>query len=434
MRMRTRFLSLLLVTCSWPAFGNAFAKENTRQPEKPAQLQLIATAQISVDAADRSGTGNTLTDQLNKTDETSSKLTFRNDQLGGISAIAWSGEDDLYWFLPDRGPLDGAVDWSCRVQKFRVSMDSDSAEMKTELIATVMLKDQNGQPFTGLATAFVSSESHPARLDPEGIRVLANGNLVISDEYGPRIIEFTPSGEFVRELKVPPHLLISKPGISKKDENPKNTTGRATNRGMEGLSINAEGNMLVGLMQSPLLQDSFRKTMQDKPKGLNCRMPCMDFNGSLQKEHLYHLDSNSNKLNEILCCGPERFLVIERDGEIGDEAKFKKVMLISTQDATNIASVKTLPEKEIPVGVRPVSKTVLIDLLDPRWNLAGKSMPEKIESLAFGPDVDSQNRLLLVASDNDFESDTQLYAFAVPKVLLNGSLDHSSVENKAAAN
>ena len=62
-------------------------------------------------------------------------------------------------------------------------------------------------------------------------------------------------------------------------------------------------------------------------------------------------------------------------------------------------------------------KEVLIDLLDPSLGLAGSEMPEKIEGLAFGPDIDNQRRLLLVVSDNDFvpEQKTMVYAFAIPK-------------------
>ena len=68
----------------------------------------------------------------------------------------------------------------------------------------------------------------------------------------------------------------------------------------------------------------------------------------------------------------------------------------------------------------PVRKRVLIDLLDEQWGLAGDAMPEKIEGLAFGPNLDADHRLLLVASDNDFvpEQATMIYAFVVPRSLL----------------
>lgn len=407
------------------AFANKVSvsgEENTGS----SGIELIGVHEFAGDSNDLSGLDQplvTVVENISESNDESPAMDgFRGNQFGGISAVAWTGDSDTYWFLPDRGPLDGAVDWSCRVHKIRITVNADdSAEpLSHEFLETVMLKDELSRPFTGLASAFRKTSQRSRRFDPEGIRVLSNGNLIVSDEYGPRLIEFTTSGDFVKELKAPSHLLIDSPGVSKPAENPKNSTGRQTNRGMEGLALTVDGNSLVGLMQSPLLQDSFRKDINAKPKGLNCRMPLMDMRGELEKELLYHLDDNGNKLNEILNCGPDRYLVIERDGEPGEDAEYKKVMLVSTANASDISGIETLPQKEIPAGVNPVSKSVLIDLLDPKWNLSGDSMPEKIESLAFGPDIDAGHRLLLVASDNDFEpkNATLVYAFSVPKTLL----------------
>jgi len=224
----------------------------------------------------------------------------------------------------------------------------------------------------------------------------------------------------VKELEIPTRFLVSNPDVSKSTENPKNETGRATNRGMEGLAISDDGESLFGLMQSPLLQDSFRETMDQTPIGLNCRLPSFDAESSFGKEFVYHLDNESNKLNEILSCGRHQFVVIERDGLAGEEAGFKKLMLISKEFASDVSSVDELPPKELPGEIQPVAKTVLVDLLDDRWGLSGEKMPEKIEGLAFGPDIDDRHRLLLVASDNDFvpDQETVIYAFAVPNRVL----------------
>lgn len=400
--------------------------DSTAAENENTGIELIAVHEFAGDESDMSGLDQPLATLIKGTSESVEEFPtldgFRNNQFGGISAIAWTGEGDTYWFLPDRGPLDGAVDWSCRVHKIRLTVNAADATqpLRREFLETVMLKDELGRPFTGLAAAFHETAERPGRFDPEGIRVLNNGNLLVSDEYGPRLIEFKTSGEFVRELNVPSHLLIVSPGVSKPDENPKNTSGRQTNRGMEGLALSDDGRSIIGLMQSPLLQDCFRKDINSKPKGLNCRMPVMNVRGELDRELLYHLDANGNKLNEILNCGAGRYLVIERDGEVGDEAKFKKLMLVSTENASDISGISSLPQQEIPPRVEPVSKTVLIDLLDPQWKLAGAAMPEKIECLAFGPDLDDDHRLLLVASDNDFEpkNATLVYAFKVPKTAL----------------
>ena len=394
---------------------------------KPA-VQLIGIGTIDGSAKDGSGLNEELVPVAGTSDdEIPAGRKFYNDMFGGISAIAWTGDDDFYWMLPDRGPLDGAVDWTCRVEKVRIKIDvNGQTPVEIVPVETVMLKKRNGIPFTGLASAYQATETHSRRLDPEGIRVGRNGNLFISDEYGPRIIEFTVAGEFVRELNVAERYLISNPGVSKTTENPLNKSGRSTNRGMEGLAIADDGEHLVGLMQSPLLQDSYRSTPTDFPDGINCRMPVMDTTGDCICEYLYQLDNPKNKLNEILNCDKDQFVVIERDGKIGEAAKFKKLMLVSSAHATNIQDVDQLPHFRVPAGTLPMHKEVLIDLLDPSFGLAGADIPEKIEGLAFGPDIDNQHRLLLVVSDNDFvpEQKTVVYAFAIPK----GKL--ISVENR----
>ena len=390
--------------------------------ENSSPIRLLGVGAIGGDAHDLSGLNQTLVPtEGTSSDEIPDGRTFSNDMFGGISAIAWTGVEDIYWMLPDRGPLDGAVDWTCRVQKVRVIVDLEGASrIETELLDTVLLRDHRGIPFTGIASAYESTDSRTRRLDPEGIRVGKNGNLFVSDEYGPRVIEFTASGQFVQELQVPTRFLVSNPDVSKSTENPKNEIGRATNRGMEGLAISGDGQQLFGLMQSPLLQDSFRETLDQKPTGLNCRLPSFDAQSQFGKEFVYHLDSESNKLNELLSCGRHQFVVIERDGEAGANAGFKKLMLISKEFASDVSSVAQLPRKDLPAGIKPVAKTVLVDLLDDQWGLSGEKMPEKIEGLAFGPDVDDQHRLLLVASDNDFvpEQETVIYAFAVPHRIL----------------
>ncbi len=412
---------LLAITFVFEAEVNAVPVENSIGRE----VSLVGVGAISGDAKDLSGLNQTLTPAAGTSnDEVSPDTLFTNNMLGGISAIAWTGEEDLYWCLPDRGPLDGAVNWNCRIHKIRITASSPNrqlgnrqAQVKTQLVSTVLLRDKQGNPFTGLASAFQATAKSARRLDPEGVRVGSNGNLFISDEYGPRLIEFTPNGQMVRELKMPGHLTAAKPGVSYATENPHNVSGRPSNRGMEGLAISPDRKHLFGLMQSPLLQDSFRQKLTDRPSGICCRIPVFETSGTFCNEYFYPLDDCSNGLNEIIAYDEDRFITIERDGKAGVEAQCKKLMLISLSNASNILGVEKLPPNELPKAFREVQKEVLVDLLDPKWNLAGQQMPEKIEGLAFGPNFPNGDRLLLVASDNDFisESPTEFFMFRVPK-------------------
>lgn len=354
-----------------------------------------------------------------------------HDVFGGISALEHvSG--DLYWALADRGPKDGAIDWACRVHLVRIPLfdrDADSISVSTEPVSierTVMLG--NGRDFFhGFAERFEAGDGQLERLDPEGIRIASSNsnagscssNFYLSDEYGPHLLEFTSAGSLVRRFDLPNRYKIANPGITKQEENAANESGRQGNRGIEGLAISQDGTKLFGIFQSPLLQDSTRHTngKQKKPKGKNCRLMELTVSDQSIREYLYPLQNSSNKLNEILTIEDGRFLVIERDGKPGKAAEFKKLMLVELSGASDISEIATLPAYEIPPSIEAVSKTEFLDLLDPQFGLAGGKMPEKLESLAFGPDLPDGRKLLLVVSDNDFETSesTWIYCFAIPQ-------------------
>ena len=240
---KTKMMSIVAVLCLGFVFTNicqAIEKPLLKDDKSnKLAVQLIGVGTIAGTAKD----GSELHEELvpaagTSDDEIPSGRKFYNDMFGGISAIAWTGTDDFYWMLPDRGPLDGAVDWACRVEKVQIKIDvNGQAPVEIVPVETIMLKNRGGIPFTGLASAYQATEKHSRRLDPEGIRVRRNGNLLISDEYGPRIIEFTAGGKFVRELDVAKRYLVSNPGVSHSTENTLNESGRSTNRGMEGLAL-----------------------------------------------------------------------------------------------------------------------------------------------------------------------------------------------------
>ena len=419
---------VVVITTAWHIQSVTWAEQPV------AAISLISVANIAGDAPDRSGLA-----EMKVPESCSDSVTDPNASLdrifpanifGGISAVDWSGEGNDYWFLADRGPLDGAVDWPCRLHKVRLNFafndtNSINSKLTAEIIETVFLKDFHGRCFTGLASAYTPSTEHPVRLDPEGLRVSPKGTFYISDEYGPRLMEFSRAGRLIRELTMPVHYQCACPGTTWRDENPNNDTGRQSNRGMEGLAISGDGRRLFGMMQSPLLQDCQRIDKTSEPIGRNCRLPVFSTSGDLEAEYIYQLDNERLKLNEIVECGPDQLLTIERDGLCGSLAKCKNLMLISLREATNVAGRADALADGSAEGIKTVKKRVLLNLLDPKWHLAGEQMPEKIESLAFGPDLPDGRRLLIVVSDNDFEMDhpTHVYAFAIPKNLLQQPLD-----------
>lgn len=367
-------------------------------------VQLVGIGEFSGTATDHSGQA----EQLENGEP--------HNRLGGFSALEYSGNGNRYVALPDRGPDDGATGYLCRVQYLDIQINPSSSPAVTlNLVGSKMLTDSSGRGFTGDSTAFVATDQHAERLDPEGFRFSPNGSFFVSDEYGPQLIRFSADGEEQERFTLPEHLTATVPAPTKLEENRVNVKGRSSNKGMEGLAISPDGKTLYGIMQHVLLQDGEREP-GGFPRGVNCRLVQVDIDSGAVREFVYQLDDVSNGLNEILALNDDEFLVIERDGKIGADAAFKKIMKINIKEATQVQRLRQLPAGELPESIKPVTKEVFVDFLDPSFQLTPEQLPEKLEGLTAGPVLPDGRKTLLVASDNDFnaESPSLIYVFAIP--------------------
>ncbi len=401
-------LPLGAISARQDAAGEA-PSESSRGVDKP---KFLGVAEVPGDVLDKSGFTEVMQDGTSQS------------QLGGFSAIEWL-RGNRYLILPDRGPLDGAVDYICRFHEVEIDFQPSGSGLDFEfkLMRTVILRDEQGRPFIGTSRALEATDQHAHRLDPEGIRCDRDGHVYISDEYGPYLFKFSTDGQLLERLPVPTELAVANQSADSEEEDRSNKTGRRANRGMEGLALSLPGNLLVGLMQSPLLQDSYQNE-KGKAVGLNTRLLTIDLNSGAQRQYVYRQDKDKYKMHEILAINDHQFLVIEQDGEEGKEAKFKKVTMIDLNQATPIDGDQPLPGKDLPDSIRPAKKSTYLDLLDPEYGLAGDSMPGKIEGLTWGPKLEDGRRILIICSDNDFkrQEPNRLFIFSVasPEVTLTG--------------
>ncbi len=367
------------------------AESSDSRPDTSPGVRLVGTTFFPGNTRDLSGLDETLAQNV------------RQDLLGGHgSAIAWRG-GDRYWMLSDRGPHEGSVAFLCRMHAVQIGIDPDHLPAVTcRLVATTMLRTAAGRAFSG------SSEAGDFRLDPEGIRPGPDGSCFVSDEYGPHLIQFDAAGHEIRRLPVPaafhPHHGGGKP------------RGRDASRGFEGLAISPDGRMLWALLQSPLLQDG-------GDQGVNVRLLSMDLHSLRTREYVVVLDHHEYGFHELLAVTDQQFLAIERDAESGRHAAVKRIVRLDLRDATDVSNVAALPAEGLPPEIHPVRKSAFIDLLDPRFGLAGKTFAEKEEGLTFGPDPSATERTLIVTTDNDLEPDvpTWIWVVGVPRALLDPS-------------
>jgi hypothetical protein len=387
-------------------------------------ITFIGKGSVSGSALDKSGLAGVIC-QAGNPGNCVPKAIF-----GGFgSDITYTGHDNVYISAPDRGPFDGLTDvpYLDRLHFLHITVDLNKAfpNISTLLLDTRLFKNEAGQTFVGAAGSFDSNQYASLRLDPEGIRVGYNGTFYISDEYGPYVFEFDRQGHLLRRFPVPSKFFIAHPSGNPNEELLGNSSGRQANRGMEGLAISPDGTTLFGIMQNALLQDHALNPGTTDRISVNTRILKMDLATGQTKEFIYVLDAfnRGQGVSEILAINDHEFLVVERDNRSWLSAEpqaptRKKIYRINLNGATDVSGIEGIPAGALPAGIVPVTKLPFIDLLDPAFGLHlndQNAIPEKIEGLAWGPDLEDGRHVLYVISDNDLNpaGATQIYAFAI---------------------
>ncbi|MGY4515803.1 esterase-like activity of phytase family protein [Lysobacter sp. HA18] len=404
-----------------------------------AEVRLVAIDGLSAHDGDRSR-------------ETAAPLEsgVSGNLLGGIgSGLAYAGSD-VFLALPDRGPnavaykaaVSDTTSYIPRFQTLQLQLrpapagDALPLRLEPRLLATTLLHApdrlvygdgaavglQSGVPalnrlrhthyFTGRADAFdattLSTSALDGRLDPEGIRVSADGmHVYVTDEYGPFVYRFNRiTGRRDRAYALPAAFAVPHKSAVGDDEISGNTVGRVANKGMEGLAISPDGRTLFGAMQSPLAQDG----------GTNApyvRIVAIDTASGMTRQYAYPLSNLGTAakpkyptVSEVLAINDHELLVDERDGKgfgDGSSAAYKRVYRI---DLTGAATVDTLTGAAA-LAPRAIAKTQFLDIVAAltAHGIPATDIPAKLEGLAFGPDVRTDGRLrhtLFIANDNDF--------------------------------
>lgn len=358
---------------------------------------------------------------------------------GGFgSAIAQDPNDPtVFYLLTDRGPnaagtapnsiIFGKADFTPQIGKFRLQ------GQQLVLEQTIQLKNATGNLLTGLPNPIGLGNTGEIALDlngqvlapdadgidSEGLVLAADGTFWISDEYGPHITHFDPTGRTLERInpfgngtggrRLPAVLARRRP-----------------NRGMEGLTITPDGKTLVGLLQSPL----YNPTAAAVAGSTVIRILTFDIATGTSKQYAYLMENASlTGCSEIAAITNTTFLALERDGLYGGNtttpATFKRIYhfdlagATDISDATNAATgklyngltVEQLKDRTglSAAGIIPVTKTLVLDLLT---DISPVYPHDKVEGLVL-----IGNNQLALANDDDFGVlDNGLNGFA-PKLL-----------------
>ena len=175
---------------------------------------------------------------------------------------------------------------------------------------------------------------------------------------------------------------------------------------MEGLAISPDGTTLFGMMQNALLQDNALIPNSVDRQSVYTRILKVDLATGLTTEYVYLLDAfnRGQGVSEILAINDHEFLVVERDNRswlsVDPMAPTRKAIYrIDLALATDVTDVKLPAAGALPADVVAVKKSIFINMLDPDFGLDKhdtKAIAEKIEGLAWGPDLADGRHLLYV--------------------------------------
>ena len=327
------------------------------------------------------------------------KATYKSTLVGGLSAIAYNRDRDLFYVLSDdRGKHSPA-----RFYTFKLKVKpTEAAQIKIESFEpqdVTILLDENGKQY------------QPDSIDPEGLAISPRNTVFVSSEGNPTkdikpfIAEFDlETGKKLSDIHLPKRYLSE-------ESQPQ---GIRENQAFESLTINRTGLpedpfRVFTATESALIQDeSPAAEEQAKIRFLHYVInPVGD--PILVAEHLYLLESApveiiSNGLTELLALPTEGyFLSLERTfGFVGAGAKLFQVVVGNATDTTNIASLRgNIPQ------VQPLRKKLLFNLEDLGIYL------DNLEGMTTGPRLPDGSKSLLLISDDNFNDEqiSQLLLF-----------------------
>jgi len=390
----------------------------------PVALLLAGTANATIDF-----TGS-LAIAGGDTDLSGISPNFGGNRLSFGSDLFYDRSSSSFWGITDRGPGGGVIDFAPRVHQFTLDISSAGAVGGYTLLKTVVFKQADGvTPFTGLNPLLAPQGSKSVlggSFDPEGFHRLANGNMLVSDEYGPSVYEFDSEGVLIRAFEVPANLVPRQAdsSINYVDGRPTITSGRQDNRGYEGLTVSADGTKVYAILQDPLVNEG--RGGQGR-RSRNLRIVEYDMaTGQQTAQYAYQLESIADinlrtttafqenqqgrniGVSSITALPNGQFLVIERDnrgigvddGTGASSIGTKRVYLVSLAGATDVKDISFAGSSMLPGGVVPVAKSLYLDVYQALAD-AGITVGEKLEGLSFGPAIDGGLSLVLV-TDNDF--------------------------------
>ena len=337
------------------------------------------------------------------------KMQFRDTQVGGLSAVTYDQQRDLFYAISDdRSRLAPARFYTLKL-KLNSGDTGEIALEKVEVANVTLLKDENGATYA------------EGSIDPEGIALSPKGTLYISSEgvpsqgITPFIKEFElTTGQEQQSLPIPQRYLPNKSSDTEQER------GIQDNLGFESLTVEpislaagvGDPFRLFTATESALFQDSLPDESQESTRIRLLHYLIQDIAPTLVvSEHLYLLEpaplgTISNGLTDLVSLDlGGHFLSLERSyGTFGVITKIYQLALGGATDTSTIVSLQGNIS-----SITPVKKKLLLDL-----STLGIYL-DNLEGMTLGPRLPDGTQSLLLVSDDNF-SDAQMTQFLLFRI------------------
>ena len=312
---------------------------------------------------------------------------FKGLTVGGISGASFDSSSHRFFFLSD----------DKKNHRVYVLQLQNTKPYKLKITDQILLRENQ-------------SPRLERNMDPEALLfhplkkeffVASEGQQIFSPPEPPQIYQLSTSGALLKAWPVHPIFWNKKEGTF---------FGPFENKGFESLAMDLKNQILWTATEEPLRQDSVSRLDQwIRISGFSLQ------NQKLIAQYGYKTKNPSTGLVEMLLLKPLLFLTLEREYKpftAGKKNGINKIQLF----LTDCKQSSNLYKKTYLSGhFKPCKKNLLFDFDSLPKNIKA----DNLEAMTFGPWVSPHQRLLVFASDNNFnpkKQKNQILFFKMPSV------------------
>lgn len=245
---------------------------------------------------------------------------FPSQPVQGVSGVLEAGPNE-YWVLLDNGfgAKNNSADFLLRIYRMRPEFETAKGGGGTvEVKEFLQLRD----PDRRIPFAIVNQNSRErlltgADFDIESVRQDRNGDFWIGDEFGPFLLHTDATGKVLdAPIPLPQVKSPQNPTLS-----PGETANLPTSRGFEGTAISPDRRFLYPMLEGALSDDPDQRRRFIYEFDLNRKQ----YTG---KRWQYRMEAADYAIGDFTALDQNRLLVIERDNNQGQAARFKKIFLV----------------------------------------------------------------------------------------------------------